>query len=191
MAHPSTQPAESFSPTEARVQGGDHHLASVAADVYSPKDSAYSTVFRATASSDKLKTDAQLNAELFNAPSPYGDTTAKVNPADRNDNAISTNSKNNTAWDPYESLTLNLKGPVNAPERNDNAIVANDTPAPGGNTAWDPYESLSLNLRGPSNDGIVNPPERNANAVANDTPAAGGNTAWDPYESLTLNLRER
>lgn len=151
MAHPSTQPAESFSPTEARISGGDQHLASVAASVYSPKDNAYATVFPTTASSDKLKTDAQLNAELFNAPSPYGDTTAKINPADRNENAISTNSKDNTAWDPYENLTLNLSsrsGDVNAPERNANAIVPNDTPATAaGNTAWDPYESLTLNLR--------------------------------------------
>lgn len=190
MAHPSTQPAESFSATEAHVQGSDHHLAAIAANVYSPKDNAYGTVFPATASSDKLKTDAQLNAELFNAPSPYGDTTAKTNPADRNENAVSAKTKDNTAWDPYESLTLNLSSPsgdVNPIEQNAKAIVANDT-----NTAWDPYESLTLNLRSPSIDGIVNPPERNANAiVSNDTPAASGNTAWDPYESLTLNLRER
>ncbi len=191
MAHPST-PAESFSPTEARVSGGEHHLASVAANVYNTKDGAYGAVFHATASSDRLKTDAQLNAELLNAPSHYGDTTAKTNPAVRNENAIRSNSKDNTAWDPYENLTLNLSSPsgdVNAPERNVNAVVSNDTPAAAGNTAWDPYESLTLNLQSPSNDRNVNPPERNGNAA---TPASGsGNDAWDPYESLTLNLRGR
>ncbi|CAN5683182.1 hypothetical protein BH10CYA1_BH10CYA1_03300 [soil metagenome] len=114
MAHPSTQPTESFSPTEAQVSGGDRHVAAIAADVYSSKDNAYATLFKTTASSDKLKTDAQLNAELLNAPSPYGDSTGKVNPPDRNDNSIvaadkSVSGSGNTAWDPYESLTLNLR----------------------------------------------------------------------------------
>jgi hypothetical protein len=205
MAHPSTQQAETFTPTEAHVSGGTASQSKAAADAYNPKDSSYASVFPGKASSDKLKSDDQLNSELANISSPYSsdkvatpnhgagtvpDSNA-VNPADRNDNAAKrgenpSSSTGTTAWDPYESLTLPMKGnAVNLADRIDNAVKSGENPPSStGNTAWDPYESLTLPMKG----NAVNPADRNDNAVKSgeNPPSSTGNTAWDPYESLTL-----
>jgi hypothetical protein len=199
----SSQQTESFSPTEAHVAAAPH-LASIAADVYNSKDGAYSSVFRTTASSDR--SDDYLNSVLSTMSSPFGDSNnGKVNPPDRNDNAIIAGDApqapaGNTAWDPYEALTLNLHpadsnpGLVNPPDRNDNAIISGEKPpSQQGNTAWDPYEALTLNLPpADSKAGPVNPPDRNDNAIiaGENPPSPPGNTAWDPYEALTLPLKQ-
>jgi hypothetical protein len=55
-------------------ESGTPTLADAAAAAYNPMDSAYAQVFQQRASSDRFKSDAQLNSELILAPMTITDS---------------------------------------------------------------------------------------------------------------------
>lgn len=73
--HPHPQQAETITPAEVHISAGEPPFAdataNAAASAYNPKDGALAAVFPTKASSDRLKSDDQLNAELSNFPSLY------------------------------------------------------------------------------------------------------------------------
>lgn len=75
MAHSHPQQPETITSAEVYISGGTPPLAdataTAAASAYNPKDSSYAHVFHTKASSDRLKSDDQLNSELSNFSSPY------------------------------------------------------------------------------------------------------------------------
>jgi hypothetical protein len=145
-----------------------------------------------------------LPTRQYNPNATVDGTTSQypVNGADRNDNGMirgenPPSDSGNTAWNPYEALTL--------PTRQYNPNATTDgTRSPAsdqGNTAWDPYEALTLPMQqynpnatmdGTTSRYPVNSADRNDNAMTKgENPSSdNGNTAWNPYEALTLPTRQ-
>lgn len=73
MAHSHPQPSETITPADVHISAGtppfEDATANAAASAYNPNDGAYAHVFHTKASSDRLKSDEQLNSELtFSSP---------------------------------------------------------------------------------------------------------------------------
>ncbi|MBS1952904.1 MAG: hypothetical protein JST89_01890 [Cyanobacteria bacterium SZAS-4] len=75
MAHSHPQQAETITPAEVHISGGTPPFAdataTAAASAYNPKDASYEHVFQNKATSDRFKSDDQLNSVLNNFSSPY------------------------------------------------------------------------------------------------------------------------